>query len=322
MRLIGLPVILAISLFAAPLANAQQAGQTPRIGFLRMAAPPESYIEAFRQGLKERGYIEGKNIAFEYRWGGGRTDQLPELAAELVRLKVDVVVVEGAPPALAARKASITIPIVMASSGDPVGTGLIASLARPGGNVTGVSLMMPELGGKRLELLREVVPSVTRVAFLAGRNPLGRRFVEEAQVAGQTLGLRIQPVMVGGLEEFEAAFSAMVRERAGALIVQPIFISSHARRIVDIAARHRMPTISDVRELPDAGGLMSYGPNVGEAYRRAATYVDRILKGAKPADLPVEQPTKFELVINLKTAKALGITVPHSLLLRADEVIQ
>jgi len=325
MRLIGLAVILTLSVILAPVAaEAQQAAKVPRIGYLSPSSlsdpRTQRFLEAFRLGLRELGWLEGQNI--EYRFAEDKLDRLPALAAELVRLKVDIIVAATTPVILAAKNATSTIPIVMAQVADPVGSGLITGLARPGGNVTGVSLMMPELGGKRLELLREVVPSVTRVAFLAGRNPLGRRFVEEAQVAGQTLGLRIQPVMVGGLEEFEAAFSAMVRERAGALIVQPIFISSHASRIVDIAARHRMPTISDVRELPDAGGLMSYGPNVGEAYRRAATYVDRILKGAKPADLPVEQPTKFELVINLKTAKALGLTIPQSLLVRADEIIQ
>jgi len=325
MRLIRLAVILAVALILAPLAvGAQQAGKVYRIGFLSFGwvEGARLNLEAFRQGLRALGYVDGQNIAIEYRFAEGKLDRLPDLAAELVQLRVDIIVAATTPVILAAKNATSTIAIVMAPAADPVGTGLIANLARPGGNITGVSLMMPELAGKRLELLREVLPGVTRVTFLAWRDLSGRRFVEEAQAAGQTLGLRIQAVVVGGSEEFEGAFSAVLKERAGALIVQPALAVWYARRIVDFAAKNRMATISDIRELPDAGGLMSYGPNIRESYRHAASYVDKILKGVKPADLPVEQPTKFELVVNLKTAKALGLTIPQSVLLRADQIIE
>jgi putative ABC transport system substrate-binding protein len=315
-------IAFALGTLATPLAAGAQAGKLPRIGYLTTRPEAmQSYVEAFRQGLRELGYVEGQNIAIEYRSAEIKLDRLPDLAAELVRLKVDIIVAAATPAILAAKNATSTIPIVMAPAADPVGTGLITSLARPGGNITGVSVMMPELAGKRLQLLREVLPRVTRVAFLALRDSSGRRLVEETQVAGQTLGARIQPVIVGGAEELDGAFAAILKERAGALIVQPALVSWYARRIVDFAARHRMPTISDIRELPDAGGLMSYGPNVRESNRRAATYVDKILKGAKPGDLAIEQPTKFEFVVNLKTAKALGLTIPPSLLLQADRVI-
>ena len=312
MRLIGLAVILALSLFAAPLANAQQAGQIPRIGFLRTAAPPESYIEAFRQGLKERGYIEGKNIAFEYRWGGGRTDQLPELA------------VEGTPPALAARKASITIPIVMASSGDPVGTGLIASLARPGGNITGLTSINAQLGGKILELLKEVVPNLTHVAVLGPVDSLFHDlFLKNTEAPARALGLKLTSLRFRGPNNFEGLFRRATEERANALCVEvtPFISPAHRKQLVELAAKSRLPAIYGTRDWADNGGLISYGADRIDMYRRAATYVDKILKGAKPADLPVEQPTKFELVINLKTARALGLTIPQSVLGRADHVI-
>ncbi len=325
MRRIGLVVVLALSPFAAPLANAQQAGQIPRIGFLRTAAPPESYIEAFRQGLKERGYIEGKNIAFEYRWGGGRTDQLPELAAELVRLKVDVVVVEGVPPALAARKASITIPIVMASSGDPVGTGLIASLARPGGNISGLTSITAQLGGKILELLKEVVPNLTHVAVLGPVDSLLHDlFLKNTEAPARALGLKLTSMRFRGPNDFEGLFRRATKERANALYVQagPFTSPAHRKQIVELAAKSRLPAIYGTRDWADNGGLISYGADRIDMYRRAATYVDKILKGAKPADLPVEQPTKFELVINMKTAKALGLTIPQTILLQADRVIE
>jgi putative ABC transport system substrate-binding protein len=240
-------------------------------------------------------------------------------------MKVDVFVAEATPAVQAARNATKTIPIVMAAAADPVGTGFVASLARPGGNITGLSMMMPDLAGKRLELLREVLPGVAHVAFLAhGADPAHRRFLQETQVAAQKLGVQIQPVVVRGPDEFEGAFSAMVRERAGALIVQPFFVivPEQRRRVVDLAARNRLPAISDFREFADAGALMSYGPHRPDHIRRAATYVDKILRGAKPADLPVEQPTRFELVINMKTARALGLTLPQSVLIRADHVIQ
>ncbi len=306
-----------------PLADAQQPTKVPRVGFLAWGSPPpaDRYAEPFRQGLRELGYVEGQNIVVEYRWAEGRSDRAADLAAELVRLRVDVIVAWVSSAIKAAGNATRTIPIVMGAAADPVGMGLVASLARPGGNITGPSGMSPDLAGKRLELLREVLPGVSRVAFLFYTKAGGWRFVEETQVAAQKLGVQIQPVGVGGPEEFESAFAAMRRERAGALIVEPFFTSDR-RQIVDLAAKHRLPTISDFREFPEAGALMSYGPNARERYRRTATYVDKILKGAKPADLPVEQPTRFEMVINMKTAKALGLTFPPSILIRADQVIQ
>ena len=318
-------LLLVCSLLAAPLAaGAQQAAKVPRIGYLAWGSPPPSdrYGEPFRQGLREFGYVEGQNIVVESRWAEGRKDRAGDLAAELVRLKVDVIVAFATPAIEAAKSATKTIPIVMGVSTDPVGTGFVASLARPGGNITGVSLMSPDLAGKRLQLLREALPGVARVAFLAsGRSPAGRLFLQETQVAARKLGVQIQPVVIGGPEEFKDAFTAMVRERAGALVVQPLF-TDQRRQIVDLAARHRLPVVSDFREFADAGALMSYGPNARDVYRRAATYVDKVLKGARPADLPVEQPMRFELVINMKTAKALGLTIPPSVLIRADQVIQ
>lgn len=342
--------VLAIAFFAyVPLADAQQSTKIHRIGLLRAESPPDPsavafrqglrvrslaipvlvisdpYVGAFRQGLRELGYIEGQNIDIVYRYTNG-DDQLPELAAELVRLKVDVIVTSSTAATRAAKNATTTIPIVMAAASDPVGTGLVVSLARPGGNITGLSLMAPELAGKRLELLREVLPRVARVAFLAsGRDPDGRLFVEEVQDAAERFGMQIQPLVIGGPEEIEGAFSAMIRERAGALIVQPTFItyySEQSRRVVDLAAKNRLATVSDYKEFVDAGGLISYGPDRRENFRRAATYVDKILKGSKPADLPVEQPIKFELVINLKTAKQIGLTIPPNVLARADKVIK
>ncbi len=322
----GHRLILAFVLCAAVLplpAHAQQPAKVPRIGFLSWGFPPPSdpYGEPFRQGLRELGYVEGQNIVVEYRWAEERSDRAADLAAELVRLRVDVIVAWTSPAVKADGNATRTIPIVMGGAADPVGTGLVASLARPGGNITGPSHMMPDLAGKRLELLREVLPRVGRVAFLFYTKAGGWRMVEETQVAAQRLGVRIQPVGVGGPEEFESAFAAMRRERAGGLIVEPIFVRDRGR-IVDLAAKHRLPTISDYRDFPEAGALMSYGPNRREIYGRTAYYVDKILKGAKPADLPVEQPTRFELVVNMKTAKALALTFPPSILIRADQVIQ
>jgi len=285
----------------------------------------DPYVGAFRQGLRELGYMEGQNIDMAYRYTNG-DDQLPELAAELVRLKVNVIVTSSTAATQAAKNATSTIPIVMAGSSDPVGIGLVASLERPGGNITGLSLMAPELARKRLELLREVLPGVARVAFLAsGRDLAGPLFVEEARDAAERFGMQIRPLMVGGPEEIEGAFSAMISERAGALIVQPTFItyySEQSRRIVDLAAKNHLATVSDYKEFVDLGGLISYGPDRRENFRRAATYVDKILKGAKPADLPVEQPTKFELRINLKAAQQIGLTIPPNVLARADKVIK
>jgi putative ABC transport system substrate-binding protein len=312
-------VVLILGLLAAPLA-AQQAGKVPRIGFLSWGFPPPSdrWGEPFRERLRELGYVEGQNIAIEYRWAEERSDRAADLAAELVRLRIDVIVAWVTTTVRAAQNATRTIPIVMGAVADPVRSGLVASLARPGGNTTGPSMMTLDIAGKRLELLREVLPGVSRVAFLFSPKS-GRQFVEETHVAAQRLGVRIQPVGVGDPQELEGAFAAVLRERAGALIVEPILVPD---RIVDFATRHRLPTISDYRSFPEAGALMSYGANARELHRRTADYVDRILKGPKPADLPVELPTKLELVINLKTAKALGLTIPPSVLARVDQVIE
>ena len=317
---------LAGGLLAAPLAAAaQQAAKVPRIGY--MWAGNLALREAFLQGLRDLGYVEGRNVVIEYRDPEGKFDRLPALAADLVALKVDVIVVTSTPAALAAKQATRTIPIVFTWAADPVGSGLVTSLARPGGNVTGLSLLAPELVGKRLELLKQAVPGGSRVAALWLPGYLGERtekdMLEAADVAARALGVRLQVVEARGPEDFDRAFSDMTRARAGAVTVQSTGIFFIERqRLVDLAAKNRLPAMYLVREFVDAGGLMSYGANVADLHRRAATYVDKILKGAKPADLPVEQPTKFELVINAKTAKALGLSIPPSLLQRADEVIQ
>jgi putative tryptophan/tyrosine transport system substrate-binding protein len=320
---------IAISLLAAPLAvEAQPAGKIPQIGFLVAASASDSayarLIEAFRQGLRDLGYVEGRNIVVEYRYADGKYERLPALAAELVRLKVDVIVSHGTNAPLAAKKATSAIPIVMTSAGDPVGSGLVSSLARPGGNVTGLSLMIPELGGKRLQLLKEILPGLSRVAVLwNAANPYASLVVREMEATATTLGVQLQSLVVRGPDDFEGALAAATTGRAGALtaVEDPLTITKR-RQIVDFAAKRRLPAIYGVKEFVDAGGLMSYGANFADLWRRSATYVDKILKGAKPADLPVQQPTKFEFVINLKTAKALGLTIPPSVLLRADEVIR
>jgi putative ABC transport system substrate-binding protein len=283
--------------------------------------------EAFRQGLRDLGHVEGRNVVIEYRDAGGKFERLPTLAAELVALKVDVIVAPSTPAALAAKQATRTLPIVFAVTADPVGSGLVTSLARPDGNVTGLSTLASELVGKGLELLKQAVPGVSQVAVLWQPGALGERTEKDqlkaADVAARALGVRLQFVEARGPADFERAFSDMTRARAGALTaLASNMFSRERRRLVDLTARNRLPAVYPLREFVDAGGLMSYGSSFADNYRRAATYVDRILKGAKPGDLPVEQPTKFELVINRKTAKALGLTIPQSLLLRADEVIQ
>jgi len=326
----------SLSLVAAPRASeAQQAGKAYRIGYLSPSSPsdPEGLaspfgergLAAFRQGLRDLGYVEGQNFAIEGRWAEGKFERLPNLAAELVRLKVDVIVSVVTQATLAAKNATRTIPIVLVAAGDPVGSGLIASLARPGGNVTGPSAMYADLAGKQLELLKETVPRVSRVAVLW--NPANAawqaQMLKATQVAAPALGLRVELLEARGAGELEGAFAAMTRERASALLVQvDVIFALHAKRIADLAAKHRLPAMYGSKEHVEAGGFMSYAPNALDVFRRAATYVDKILKGAKPADLPVEQPTKFEFVINLKTAKALGLTIPQSVLGRADEVIQ
>jgi putative tryptophan/tyrosine transport system substrate-binding protein len=303
---------------AWPLAARAQQQKLPRIGVL-LPANPEPFWSTFRQGLREHGYSEGQNIAFELRSADGKSDRLRALADELVRLKVDTLVASQTPAVTAARQATTEIPIVMAPAGDPVGTGLISSLARPGGNLTGLSATSAETGVKTLELIREVMPSTQRVAFLtSAADPFSRLLVELFENGGRKLGIAIQTIRVRGVEEFEVAFAAMVNERADAVIVQG---SLPRKPAIDLALKHRLPLIG-VNPFAREGGLMSYSTHQSEMYRRAAFYVDRILKGAKPADLPVEQPTRYELVVNLKTARALGLEIPPMLLARADEVIE
>jgi putative ABC transport system substrate-binding protein len=326
---IALVSLLVATHAAAPLAaEAQQPAKVPRIGFLSPSSPSDPRtqrnLEAFRQGLLKLGYVEGQNIAVEVRWAEGKYDRLPGLATELVRLKVDVLVGVGDPAIQAAKEATRTIPIVMAVVHDPIVTGLVASLARPGGNITGLSIMAPELVGKQLELLKEVLPKVSRVALLwnpaeASNAPQLR----EAEVAARALGVRLQPLEVRAPSGIDSAFAAMTRERAGAVIVLvDALLNDHRTRIAAFATKSRLPAVHGIREHAEAGGLMAYGASVSAMHRRAATFVDKILKGAKPADLPVEQPTKFELIVNLKTAKALGLTIPQAVLVRADEVIR
>jgi putative ABC transport system substrate-binding protein len=314
-------------LLAAPLAaEAQQVWKVPRIGILWSFSPTIAapFADAFRQGLRGLGYVEGQNIALEERWAEGRFDRMASLAAELVRLNVDILVTASTPGAQAAQQATRTIPIVMTLVSDPVESGLVANLARPGGNTTGISFMHPELSRKRLELLKEVIPKVSRVAVLSNpSNPNAKPLLRETEAAARDLRVQLQVVEVRGSAQLDTAFSAMTRDRASALVVMPdVLFQDQRRRIVDLAAKRRLPAIYSWREPVDAGGLMSYGASTLDVLLRAAVYVDKILKGAKPADLPVEQPTKFDLVINLKTAKALGLTIPQSLLSRADEVIQ
>ena len=311
-----------------PAGEAQPAAAIPRIGFLSPSpvSDPRAarFLEAFRQGLRELGHTEGRNIVIETRFGEGKFDQLPGLAAELVRAKVDVIVTYTTPAAQAAKRATATIPIVVATVIDPVTAGLAASLARPGGNITGLSQMVPDLVGKQLQLLKEVDPKISRAALLLNpANPAHALAIRDVNVAMRSLGMQLQLVEVRGPSELESAFAAMTTERAGAVVVLvDSMLIDHRTRIADLAARHRLPAVSATIETAEAGGLMAYGPSVRDMFRRAAAYVDKILKGAKPADLPIEQPTKFELVVNLNTAKALGLTIPQSVLLRADELIR
>ena len=321
-------VALGTMLFALCVpAEAQQAPKIAKIGYLLPSTPAATAhnIEAFRQGLRELGYVEGKTFVLELRYGEARAERISELARELVGLKVDVIVTATDVGIAAVKRETQTIPIVMANSTDPVGTGFVASLARPGGNVTGNSIMSPELSGKRLELLREVVPGLSRVAFLW--NPDVRGAVldyKETECAAGSLGLQLQSVEAVRAEDFDRAFSAVTKGRAQALIVPAANPLGFANRgqIASFAQRNRLPSMYGQMEYVDAGGLMSYGPSTPDGHRRAATYVDKILKGRKPADLPVEQPMKFEFVINLKTAQQIGLTIPQSVLFRADKVIK
>jgi putative ABC transport system substrate-binding protein len=319
---------VAGTLLAAPLAaGAQPAGKVVRIGLLDYAASdPASAArwKAFREQLHGLGYVEGQNVVFEPRWGDGQVGRLPSLAAELVDAKVDILVTAGSEAALAAKQATNSIPIVTATGGDPVESGLVTGLAQPGGNVTGVISLIAQLAGKRLELLKQLIPQASRIAIL--RDPANHSSalsLRGAESAAKSLGVVVQGVGVRGPRDFDAAFLAMKRARTDAVILaeNTRFIADR-RRIADLAVMHRLPMMVAAKEYAEAGGLISYGTDYPDLFRRAATYVDKILKGAKPDDLPIEQPTKFELVINLKTAKALGLTIPQSLLLRADQVIE
>ena len=323
-KVIGLALgalLIALSVSA----EAQQPAGIPRIGILitGSASSYSAWVEAFRQRLRERGYVEGKNIVIEYRYGEGKLDRLPDLAAELVRLKVDVIVTTGT-GILAAKKASPTIPIVFGTATDPVGRGYVSSLARPGGNITGLSVMAPDLDGKRLELLKEAFPKVARVAFLWGSSgSRGNLRLTDMQAAAKALGVKLQSLSVRSLDDFESAFARAKREGAQALItIAGPLITTQQRQVLDFAAKNRLPAMYPNSEFVEAGGLMSYGANYVDLWRRAADFVDKILKGTKPAEIPVEQPMKFEFIVNLNAAKQIGVTIPPNVLVRADKVIR
>jgi putative ABC transport system substrate-binding protein len=320
MALVGAGVAWPLSV------HAQYTGKVYRIGFLgnSTAALESNLVEPFRDGLRELGYQEGRNVTIEYRWAEGKYERFPSLVAELIASKVDVIVTAGTPATLAVKKATPSIPLVMVAVGDPIGTGIVASLGQPGGNITGLSSIAPELEGKRLELLREIIPKLSHIAVLWNPvNPFHNASLKQAQAAAQTLRMKVQSVAVRTREDLDDAFASLLRERPGALLVLADRVFLHDRaRLMNFAAANRLPGVYAYRELVEAGGLMSFGPSYADMHRRAATFVDKILKGAKPADLPVEQPTKFELVINLKSAKAIGLVVPPTLLARADEVIE
>ena len=318
-----LAIVLFLGSFLASIltAEAQQARPVYRIGFLRNGPPPESFIGGFRQGLRELGYVDGQNISIEYGLADS-AEQLPNAAAELVRRNVDVIIASGTPPVPAAKNATRTIPIVFVAAIDPVSTGVVASLARPGGNVTGFALIEADLMGKRLELLTEVVPGLSRVAVLChAMNPGNAEYIRQAELAAPALGLQLQVVAVREPGDFERAFVEM-RGTGAVIQLADVLFTSYQKQIVELAASNQLPVMYGTRLFMDAGGLMVYGPDIPDHYRRAAAYVDKILKGAKPADLPVQQPTKLELVINLKTARAIRVEIPPLILVRADEVIE
>jgi putative ABC transport system substrate-binding protein len=301
--------------------QAQEAAKIKRIGFLRIERPPSAWIDALRQGLRELGHIEGRNIAIEFGLASSAA-QVPEIAAELVRLKVAVIVASGTPPVFAAKDAAGVIPVVFVAAIDPVATGLVASLARPGGNVTGLTNTQADITGKQLQLLRELLPSLSSIAVMVrATSQASARYVEEAETAARTLGVQMRVLTVRDAEELEGILSTAQRVGAVVMTDDAVF-TAHRVQIAELALKHKLPFISSTSEFVNAGGLMSYGPSTTDLYRRAATYVDKILRGEKPGDLPVEQPTKFELVINLKAAKALGLAIPPLLLARADEVIE
>jgi putative ABC transport system substrate-binding protein len=323
--LLAFCVAASIGALSLP-AAAQQSGKLPRLGILFPASPASFALrtEALRQGLRELGYIEGKTVLIEWRWAENKVEKLPELAAELVKLRVDIIIANGTPAIRAAKSATTSIPIVMAAIGDPVATGLVKSLAHPGGNITGTSILAPELSSKRLELLREVAPSLAQVsAILNPTNPTYRPELRDTEAAARSLGMQIQTVEVSDPEMLQAAFSKLTRDRGRALLIfTDAILYSLRRSIVEFAAKHRLPAVYWQREFADDGGLMSYGPYTNELFRRSAFYVDKILKGTRPSDIPVEQPTKFELVINLRTAHQIGLTIPPNVLVRADRVIR
>jgi len=319
-------LIAVVLLVLGVIVEAQQPKKVPRIGFLGGNFPSviSARVDAFRQGLRDLGYIEGESILAEYRWAEGKADRLPDLAAELVRLKVEIIVTQGTQATLVAKQATNTIPIVTVGAGDLVGEGLVASLARPGGNVTGATNIDPDLSAKRLELLKETFPKVSRVAVLYHGGPGGdHEELKETQTAARALGIQIQPLEVKDPSQFLDAYAAMKKKQAGALIIfHGTFTAFHRRRLVELAIKNRLPTMCREPDWSAAGGLISYGHDRRDQWRRAAYLVDKILKGAKPADLPVEQPTKFELVINLTTAKQIGLTIPPEVLARASKLIK
>ena len=315
---------LLIILATACLAEAQQTGKVYRIGYLRAEKPPEVDIEAFRQGLREHGYVEGKNIVVEYRWADGNEERLRSLVAELIGLKVDLIVTSAPAATRAAKETTTTIPIVMVLVADPVAFGFVASLARPGSNITGFAFLLPEISGKRLELLKDTIPELTHVAVLwNAANTYKAVDLKEVQAVGDALRVALHTFPVRGPSDFDEAFKTAIKRRTGGLLtLDDPFTLAHRTRIVDLALRHRLPAVYAVSPFVDAGGLMFYGPDRGDQNRRAATFVDKILKGTKPTDLPVERPTKFELIINLKAAKQIGLTIPPNVLARADRVIK
>ncbi len=317
--------VLAVAILAcAYLADAQQTKKVPSVGYLSGASAPGPREEAFRQGLRDRGYVEGKNIVIEWRFAQGKEDRLPTLAAELVGLRVDIIVTDGTRLTRAAKNATRTIPIVMASDADPIGSGHIASLARPGGNITGLTNNNPDLSGKRLEVLKEAIPGISRVGIIWNPElPTSVTAFKEAEMAAQPLGLQLQSFEMRGPDDYEGAFQAAVKGRVRALtVLSDSLMFSNRTRILELAVKHKLPTMHTQSLWVEAGGFMSYGTYFPDLSRRAATYVDKILKGTKPAELPVEQPIKFELVINLKAAKQIGLTIPPNVLARADKVIK
>ena len=319
----GLSLIAFVLVLVVGVAEAQQPGKVYKIGFLRRASPQAHEFDAFQKGLRNLGYVEGQNITIEQRYAHGVTDRVPDLATELVQLRVEVIVVDGATTAAGAKSVTTTTPIVF-TIGEPLAIGIVASYARPGGNVTGVTTVSTELSGKRLELLKEVVPNVSRVAVLLNPTNVGSPYaLKETEAAAQSLALQLQILEARSTKELKSAFSAIERARIRAIVTLPdAMFFGQREHVVKLAGKSRLPAIFPEKDFVDVGGLMAYGPNISDNFRRAAYYVDKILKGAKPADLPVEQPTKFELVINLKTARQIGLTIPPNVLARADKVIK